>query len=124
MPSIMDQPTLRDAVTGAIRYWEPGRLVYNVVLAAVVLIYFGLNYPASRSTLSVDLVLFLFGLAVLANVAYCAAYPVDIFVCASNYREEWLKYRWVIFTIGLLFAAMIARFFALGMFHFGSVQAQ
>jgi hypothetical protein len=48
---------------------------------------------------------------------YCAAYPVDIFVSASSYRDEWQKRRWVVFVIGLLFAAIITRFFALGMFH-------
>jgi hypothetical protein len=119
----MDVQTLRESVTGAIRYWEPRRLVYNTVLAAIVLVYFGMNYPASRSILSINFVLYLFLLVVLANVAYCAAYPIDIFVCASSYREQWRKYRWVIFMIGLLFAAIITRFFALGMFQSGSVQA-
>lgn len=113
----MDAQTFRDSVTAAIRYWEPRRLIYNFVLAGIVLIYFGLNYSTSRSKISFDFALLLFLLAVLANVAYCAAYPVDIFVSASGYREQWLKYRWIIFVIGLLFAATITRFFALGMFH-------
>jgi hypothetical protein len=113
----VNSQTLRESVTGAIRYWEPRRLIYNAVLAAIVLIYFGIYYPASKSFLSIDSVLFLFLLVVLANVAYCAAYPVDIFVSASSYRDEWQKRRWVVFVIGLLFAAIITRFFALGMFH-------
>jgi hypothetical protein len=112
----MDAQTFRESVTGAIRYWEPRRLVYNAVLAAIVLIYFGINYPASKSFLSIDSVLGLFLLAVLANVAYCAAYPVDIFVCASSYGDQWRKHRWVIFMVGLLFAAIITRFFALSAF--------
>jgi hypothetical protein len=118
----MDAQALLESVTGAIRYWEPRRLVYNAVLAAIVLIYFGIYYPASKSFLSVDSVLGVFLLVVLANVAYCAAYPVDIFVSASGYRDQWRKYRWVIFVIGLLFAAIIARFFALGMFRFESAR--
>jgi hypothetical protein len=65
----MDAQTLRESVTAAIRFWEPRRLLYNAVLAVVVLTYFSLNYPSSRSTLSVDFVLFLFLLGVLANVA-------------------------------------------------------
>lgn len=112
----MDSQTFRESVTGAIRYWEPRRVVYNLVLAAVVLIYFGIYYPATRSFLSIDSGLFLFLLVVLANVAYCAAYPVDIFVSASGYRDQWRKYRWIIFVTGVLFAAIITRFFALGMF--------
>ena len=116
LPAFMDAQTLRESVTDAIRYWEPRRLVYNAVLAGIVLIYFGIYYPATKSFLSIDSVLFLFLLVVLANVAYCAAYPVDIFVSASSYRDRWQKHRWVVFAIGLLFAAIIARFFALGMF--------
>lgn len=116
----MDTLTFRDSVTAAIRYWEPRRLIYNFVLAGIVLIYFGLNYTTSRSKISLDFALLLFLLAVLANVVYCAAYPVDIFVSASGYREQWLKYRWIIFLIGLMFAATITRFFALGMFQPGS----
>ena len=112
----MDALTLRESVTGALRYWEPRRLVYNAVLAAVVLGYFAGHYPASRAFLSVDFVLGLFLLVVLANVAYCAAYPVDIFVSASGYREQWQRHRWVIFAVGLVFAGILARFFAIGMF--------
>jgi hypothetical protein len=112
----MDTQTLREAVTSAIGYWEPRRLVYNCVLAVVVLGCFGLNYPASKSTVSLDFVFLLFLLAVLANVAYCAAYVIDVFASASGYREQWWKLRWIIFTIGVLFAAIITRFFALGFF--------
>lgn len=55
-------------------------------------------------------------LAVIANVAYCAAYVVDIFAQASGFRELWQRYRKVLFVIGTLFAAIITRFIALGMF--------
>ena len=112
----MAAQTFRDSVTAAIRYWEPRRLIYNFVLAAIVLTYFGLSHGTFRSKASLDLALFLILMAVLANVAYCAAYPVDIFVSASGYREQWLKYRWIIFMIGLVFAAIITRFFVIGMF--------
>jgi hypothetical protein len=113
---IMDAQTFRESLTGAIRYWEPRRVVYNVVLAAIVLIYFGRNYPATKSIVSIDSILVLFLLVVLANVAYCAAYLVDIFVSASSYRDRWQRHRWIIFGIGLLFAGIITRFFAIGMF--------
>jgi hypothetical protein len=109
--------TFRESLTDAIRYWEPRRLLYNLVLAATVLTYFGLNYPASKEALlSVDGALFIFILAVLANVAYCAAYVVDIFAQLSEFRPVWLKYRWAMLAIGIFFAGAITRFFALGMF--------
>jgi hypothetical protein len=110
----METLTFRESLAGAIRYWEPRRLIYNAVLAAIVLIYFGINYPATKSLVSIDSVLDLFLLVVLANVAYCAAYLVDLFVSASSYRDQWQNRRWIIFVIGLLFAAIITRFLRLG----------
>jgi hypothetical protein len=70
--AIMDTQSFRESLTDAIRYWEPRRLVYNGVLAAIMLIYFALDYPASKSLVSLNFVLFLFLLVVLANVTYCA----------------------------------------------------
>jgi hypothetical protein len=86
------------------------------MLTAVVIIYFGVGYPASKAVLSVDFLLSLFLLTVIANVAYCSAYRVDIFVQASGFRELWQRYRWVLFAIGTTFAAVITRFVAMGSF--------
>ena len=112
----MDTGAIRDSITDAIRYWEPRRLVYNAFLAIVVLVYFGLAYPHSRTVLSFDFVLSLILLAVLANVAYCAAYIVDVFAQISSYRDLWRQYRWILFCVGLLFSGILTRFFAIGMF--------
>jgi len=112
----VDSQPLRESVTAAIQYWEPRRLFHNVALGVVVLAHFGVHYPASKTALSVNLALFLFLLAVLANVAYCAVYLVDIFAQSSGFRAVWFKYRWVVFAIGLLFAGVITHFVALGMF--------
>ena len=112
----MDAQTMRESLTDAIRYWEPRRLVYNAILGAIVLAYFARGYPASKAGLSVDGVLFIILLAVLANVAYCAAYIVDVFAQASEYRESWRKKRWILFAIGLLFAGILTRFWAVAMF--------
>ncbi len=112
----MEIQTLRESLTDAIRYWEPMRLAYNAVLAGIVLIYFLIVYSTSKVNFSVDGILTLFLLAVLANVAYCAAYLVDIFAQSSGYRETWRKNRWVLFAIGLLFAGTITRFWAASMF--------
>jgi hypothetical protein len=112
----MDAQAPRQSATDAIRYWEPLRIAYNLVLAVVVLSYFWIDYPASKLALSLNLALIIFLLAVLANVAYCAAYVVDVFAQASGYRELWRKYRWTLFAIGTLFAGVITRFVAMGMF--------
>lgn len=112
----IDTGSLREFATSAIKYWEPRRILYNAVLAAVVAICFAVRYPASKASLSVNMALFFFVLAILANVAYSVAYFVDIFVQFTAYRETWLKRRWTLFAIGLLFASVITRFWALGVF--------
>lgn len=96
----MDAEALRNNVSNAIRFWEALRLVYNGTLAAIVIIYFALNFPASKRTATIDGLLLLFLLAVLANVAYCAAYIADVFVQASAYRETWRRARWIVLRLG------------------------
>jgi len=112
----MDAPSFRESLTDAIRYWEPLRLLYNATLIVIVLVYFWKGYPASKTELSVDSLLFIFLLAVLANVAYCTAYLVDIFAQSSGFREMWRKNRWILFAIGLLFAGVLTKFWAAAMF--------
>jgi hypothetical protein len=85
-------------------------------LAVVVTLTFLLNLPAAKSAVTIDSILWLFLLAVLANVAYCAAYIVDIFVQVSAFREQWHQFRWLLFALGAAFAAVLARYFAMGLF--------
>ena len=116
----METSGLREFATDAIKFWEPFRILYNLVLAAIVVAYFAIGYPSSKSLISVDFCLGLFLLAVIANVAYCAAYVVDIFAQASGFRELWQRYRKILFVIGTLVAAILTRFIAMGMFHVGT----
>jgi hypothetical protein len=108
--------SIRDYVTSAIRYWEPRRVLYNIILAGVVGIYFWIGWPDSKHVLTADSILILFLLAVVANVAYCAAYLVDVFAQMSDFRELWNSVRSIVFVVGTAFAAVLTRFFALGMF--------
>jgi hypothetical protein len=91
----VDTANLRDYLTDAIKFWEPARIGYNSVLAAVVAIHFVAAYPESKNVINLDFGLGLFLLAVVANVAYCAAYVPDIFAQASGFRDVWRKVRWV-----------------------------
>jgi hypothetical protein len=108
--------SLREALTDAMRYWEPRRIVYNVVLLIVVTIHALMSWRESRLSFTVDTALALFLLWVLANVAYCAAYLVDVPVQFSGFRPLWLKVRIVLFGVGVAFAAVLAHYLADGMF--------
>ena len=106
----------REALSQAIRYWEPRRILYNALLLIEVAILFVVNLPASRSHFSVDLGLVLFVLAVLANVAYSACYVVDVVAQLSAFREAWLRFRWALFMLGVAFAGTLTYFFSFGFF--------
>jgi hypothetical protein len=113
----METATIREWTTDAIRYWEPRRILYNLVLAAIVLACFVVALPVSKGLITLDSVLVLFLLAVLANVAYCATYAVDIFAQISGFRDLWQKYRWVLFVVGVVFSGIITRFWSLALFN-------
>lgn len=116
-PKDTPAPTIRDIATDALRYWEPRRLIYNAVLAVIVLGYFFAGWPASKPEATLDAVLGLFLLAVLANVAYCAAYIADVFIQLSGFRAPWSRFRWLLFILGTAFAAILTRFFSMGLVH-------
>jgi len=76
----------RDYFGDAIRYWEPRRILYNLLLAVIVAVHFVMGLPFSRSVLQFNTLLILFALAVLANVAYvqptCAMFLRKCRACA------------------------------------------
>lgn len=101
----------REQITDALRFWELGRVPYNLVLLLVVIaaVWFGGDWR----------ILFQLGpalvvLAVAANVAYCVAYPIDLFVQASEYREAWKSVRWLLWLAGTALAALLAAVAMLG----------
>jgi hypothetical protein len=103
-------PTFRDLISDAIRYWEPRRLVYNLVLVAIVLGWVAVTWPHLRSALTWPSALAVFVLAVLANVCYCTAYLVDITVQYSDFQGIWRKWRWALWVIGMISAGVIASY--------------
>ena len=107
---------LSSYAASGLRYWEPRRVVYNGALAAVVLVHVLLAWPSSPDKLSLDLLLGVLVLAVLANIAYCAAYLADLFVQFAGLEGAWRWGRVVLLAVGTLFAASITHFFAKGMF--------
>jgi hypothetical protein len=114
--NVMTEIAARDALSDAIRYWEPRRILYNVVLLLVVAATYWANLPTSRSIVNADCLQVLFVLAVLANVAYCAAYVVDVIAQISAFRGAWRRGRWMLLVVGVLFAGVLAHFFSGGLF--------
>jgi hypothetical protein len=106
-PPARDRPPFRELISDAIRYWEPRRIAYNVVLTIIFLGWVTLTWPHFRRALTWRSALAVGVLAVLANACYCAAYLVDVTVQHSVFRNSWLRKRWALWVIGVIFAGAI-----------------
>ena len=91
----------------AARFWEPRRIAYNAVLAAVVTAWFILTWPHFRPALTLPSLFSLGVLAVLANVGYSAAYVADVLLQASPVRGRWRRQKWGLWLAGTLFAVLL-----------------
>ncbi len=113
VPQVSD-PTpaghFRGLLANALRFWEPRRLLYNGVLATVVVVWLVATWPHFRPALTLSSLLLLAILGLLANVCYCAAYFVDIPMQCSALRTVWRRRRWGLWLIGTLFAIVLANY--------------
>ncbi len=91
----------------ALRYWEPRRIAYNLVLAAVLAAWLVLTWPHFRPALGGRSLLQLLALAAIANVAYCAAYGAEIAVRHCAFGDTWKSRRWILWLAGTLFAVVL-----------------
>jgi hypothetical protein len=101
---------LREVAGDALRYWEPRRVVYNLILAAVVIGWIVLSWPHFRPAFTLYAFVRLAGLALIANVCYCAAYLVDIPALRSSLTNRWRRWRPALFVAGTLFAILLTNY--------------
>jgi hypothetical protein len=101
---------LREIVTDAIGYWERRRILYNAILATVVALWFMVTWPHFKPALTLQTLLFSSVLFMLANVCYCAAYLADVPMQYSLFRTVWRRWRWGLWTVGMIFAIVIANY--------------
>ena len=111
-PGFGESPSgqFRQLLDDALRFWEPRRLVYNGVLAAVTLLWLVVTWPRFRVALTLSSLLLLAILALLANVCYCAAYLVDLPMQCTSLRSVWRNRRWGLWLMGTLLAAVLANY--------------
>ena len=102
--------SFRQSLADAIRFWEPRRVVYNVVLTTVVVVWLIATWPHFRVAFTLSSLLLLSILALLANACYCAAYFVDIPMQRSSLSNVWKHRRWGLWLAGTLFAIVLANY--------------
>jgi hypothetical protein len=95
-----------DILRNAIRFWEPRRIWYNAALAALTIAWVVLTWPHFRPVFTLTSLAKLIVLALLANVCYSAAYLVDLPMQLSAFRVGWQRWRWVMWSLGTLFALL------------------
>ena len=100
----------RENLVDALRFWEPRRILYNAILAAVTISWFAATWPHFRPALQRQYLVPLTGLALIANVLYCAAYLVDIPMQRSSLSVTWKRRRWALWLIGTLFAFLLTNY--------------
>ena len=100
----------RGPFADAVRYWEPRRLLYNLVLVAVTVAWVAATWPHFRMGLTLSSLPPMAVLALLANVCYCAAYIVDIALLQSSFESVWKRRRWILWLMGTFFAAVLASY--------------
>jgi len=110
MPAAKQSSNWMTPLANAARFWEPRRLIYNALLVAVTAVWVAVTWPLFRPGLAWSSLLPMIGLALLANLCYCAAYVVDIPMQLSSLGGGWKRYRWMLFTAGTLFALLLASY--------------
>jgi uncharacterized membrane protein len=94
----------------AILFWERGRLGYNLALTALVAVWVIRTWPAFRPAVVAPHIHELVGLAVLANLCYCAAYLVEFSLIQSSAPESRRRWRRGLWLAGALFALLVAQY--------------
>ena len=94
----------------AIRFWERRRVIYNLILIAVVAAWIVASWPHFRPVMHWFPLLQLIVLGLIANALYCAAYFVDIPMQSSDVRATWRRWRWTLWALGTLFAFLLTNY--------------
>ena len=97
--------------SGALRFWERGRLLYNGILTAIVLLWLILSWPHFRPLFTPLSLEFLAVFALLANLCYSTAYLADIFLIQLVVpAARWRRFRQGLFVLGTLFAILLENY--------------
>ena len=100
--------SLAENLAGAVRFWERGRIGYNMALVAVTLAWILLTWPHFRPAFTLHSGVLLLALAALANACYCAAYPIDVALQHVSLWGGLMRWRWILWGAGVGLAMLLA----------------
>lgn len=96
-----------DAVYDAGRYWERRRLTYNLVLVTITVFFYLVHVWMGYAMPVLKAVVFNLGMAVVANVLFTLAYPIDL-AARPVFRGNMRLFRDVLFGFGMILAGVLA----------------
>lgn len=94
----------------AARFWEPRRLLYNLLLLAVVLLWVMNTWPHFRPAITLQSLGIMIVLALLANLCYCAGYLAEILIQNVTSSVAWQRQRWAVWVVGTLLAILFENY--------------
>jgi hypothetical protein len=94
----------------AARFWEPRRLWYNSALLAVVFLWVVFTWPHFRPAFTLEALGKILVLALLANLCYSAAYPLDWLMQMVSSDIARRRFRWSVWILGMLLALLIENY--------------
>jgi len=100
----------RAMLADAARFWERGRVIFNLILVGVVVTWIVASWPHFRPAMHLFPLFQLIVLGLIANALYCAAYFVDIPMQSSGVATNWRRWRWALWTLGMLLALLLTNY--------------
>lgn len=100
----------RTMLADAARFWERGRIIYNLILIGVVATWILASWPHFRPAMHLFRLFQLMVLGLIANVLYCVAYIVDVPMQSSDVRATWRRWRWTVWALGTLLAFLLTNY--------------
>ena len=94
----------------AARFWEPRRLLYNLLLLGVVLVWVTKTWPHFRPAITLESLWIMAVLALLANLCYCAAYLAEVLIQNTASRAASNRQRWAVWVVGTLLAILFENY--------------
>jgi hypothetical protein len=95
----------REILGDPLGFWEPRRVIYNLVLALCVAGWFVATWPHFRGALTL---VHLFHFAILASICYTAGDLLDFLMQLSSRRARWQRSRRLFWAGGTAFAVLLA----------------
>ncbi|HEY1424150.1 MAG TPA: hypothetical protein VGF20_11895 [Candidatus Acidoferrum sp.] len=100
----------RDSFLEAVRFWEPRRLIYNLLLLAVTVTWILATWPHFRPAMNLTAALQVSVLGLIANVLYSAAYLVEFALQGISANKVRQSLRWTVWVIGTILAFVLTNY--------------